>query len=88
MGIAQVVIVGILFDCVRQMCTLLRDDDRHDHSVDTEDTCHDDWDERLHNYCWFPDGDAADSCACLSGAVGSSKVFVGYVVYLPAQERD
>ena len=71
-----------------QMCTLLRDDDRYDHSVDTEDTCHDDWDERLHNYCWFPDGDAADSGACLSGAVGSSKVFVGYVEYLPAQARD
>lgn len=59
-----------------QRRTFLGDDDRHDHPVDAQDTCHDHWDQGLHDDCRLPDSDAADACACLRRSVRSSEVWL------------
>ena len=58
------------------MRTFLTDDDGHDHAVDAEDTGHDHGDQGLHDHLGSPDGDTADACACLGGAVCRTQVCV------------
>ena len=57
--------------------TSLTDDDGNDHTVDTQDTSHDDGNERFHDYSGSPDRNAADACACLGSTIGCSEVCMG-----------
>ena len=57
-------------------CTFLTDNDSNDHSIDAEDTCHDNGDERLHDDLRSPNGDAADACACFGSAIGGSQIYL------------
>jgi hypothetical protein len=52
----------------------LAENDRDDHAVDAEDTCHDNWNQRFHDDSGSPDGYAADACACLGCTVGCAEV--------------
>jgi hypothetical protein len=54
--------------------TSLAENDRDDHAVDAEDTCHDNWNQRFHDDSGSPDGYAADACACLGCTVGCAEV--------------
>lgn len=51
------------------------DDDRHDQTVQTQDTGQDDWDDGLDNEVRSQDGDRADAEACLGRSVGTSEVW-------------
>lgn len=54
----------------------MTEDDGDDHTVNTQDTGHDDRDEGLHDDCGAPDGDAADACAGFGCAVGCAEIFI------------
>jgi hypothetical protein len=55
-------------------CTFLRNNDRNDHTIDAENTCHDDWNQRFHNDGWLPNSNAADACSGLGGAISCSEI--------------
>ena len=54
--------------------TFLDDDDCDDHTVDTEDTSHDNRNNRFHDELWFENTHGADANTGLSTAVGCTKV--------------
>ncbi len=62
---------------LRHICrTILDDDNRHDHAVDTQDTSHNDWHGRLDDEFWLEDTHRADSDTGLCASIGSSQVCV------------
>ena len=58
----------------KQECTSLDNDDSNDHAVDTQDTCHDDRYNWLHDEFWLEDSHGTDADSGLSWSVSSSKV--------------
>ena len=52
-----------------------QDDDRHDQTVQTQDTGQDDWNDGLDDEVRSEDGDRADAEAGLGGSVGASEVW-------------
>ena len=50
------------------------DDDSNDHTVDTQDTSHDDLDDGFHDKFGFKDTHWANTNTCFSATVGSTKV--------------
>ena len=54
--------------------TVSWDDDGDDESVDTEDTSHDNWDNRFEDELWLEHGDTTDSDSRFSSSIGSSEV--------------
>ena len=55
-------------------CTLLHDNDGDDHTIDTENTGHDDWHDWFHDEFWFENTHGADTDACFGTTVGGTKV--------------
>jgi len=53
---------------------LLSDDDGNDHSVDSQDTSHDDWNDGFHDKTRLQDSHRTDSDSTLGGSVRSSQV--------------
>lgn len=56
------------------MGTFLHNDDSNDHTVDTQDTSHDDWDNGLHDEFGFEDTHGADTDSSFGGSVSSAQV--------------
>ena len=56
------------------MSTFLDDDDSDDHTVDTQDTSHDNGHHGFHDEVGFQDTHGADTNTCLSATVGGSEV--------------
>jgi len=56
------------------VCTFLDENDRHDHTIDTQDTSHDNWNQRFHDNRWLPYTNATDSWSSFGGAVSSTDV--------------
>jgi hypothetical protein len=54
----------------------LTQDDSNDHAINTQDTSHDDRNERLHNDGRSPDRDAADTCTGFGSTICSAEVFI------------
>ena len=74
MGVGGVCLVTDGRDWVKERDTFLDDDDGDDHTINTEDTSHDDWDDGLHDKFGFEDTHGADSDTGFGGTVGGSKV--------------
>ena len=63
--------------CLRlhqQKCTSLDNNDSHDHTIDTQDTGHDNGDDWLHDELWLEDTHGANSDSGFGWSVGSSQV--------------
>lgn len=62
----------------RRLCyrknTSLDNDDSNDHTIDTQDTCHDDRNHRFHDEIGFEDTHRTDANSCFSWPIGSSEV--------------
>ena len=52
----------------------MTENNSNDHSINTQDTSHDDGNEGLHNNCWSPDWNTADTSSCFGSSVGSSEI--------------
>jgi hypothetical protein len=76
MAVSLPVVISLSLDWILKRFTFLTDDDSDDHAVDTQNTCHDDRDERLHDDCGSPDRNTADACACLGSSVGGSEIWI------------
>ena len=61
-------------DWVKYKSTFLDDDDSNDHTINTEDTSHDDGHDGFHDEFGFEDTHGADSDTGFGRAVGSTKV--------------
>ena len=56
------------------MITFLNDDDSNDHTVNTQNTSHDDWNYWFHDQFWLENTHGADSDTGLGTTIGGSKV--------------
>jgi hypothetical protein len=59
---------------VNRTNTFLDNDDGDDHTIDTENTGHDDWHNRLHDQLWLENTHGTDSDSSLCTSVGGTEV--------------
>lgn len=56
------------------MVTFLNNDDSNDHTIDTENTSHDNWDHRFHDELRFEDTHGADTNSSFGRTISSTQV--------------
>ena len=59
---------------IKLKLTFTVEEDSNDKSVDTQDTCHDNWDDGLEEEFWLEDDCTADTDSRLGSSVGGSEV--------------